>query len=98
MFRTTYPNKVFDYMAAGRPTLLLIDGVIRKVIETAKGGIFLPPGDDAALADAIRKLSRNREKAKAMGLAAREYVVEHFDRGKQADQFVELIQRVASEF
>jgi hypothetical protein len=22
MFRTSYPNKVFDYMAAGRPTLV----------------------------------------------------------------------------
>jgi hypothetical protein len=25
MFATTYPNKVFDYMAAGQPTLLAID-------------------------------------------------------------------------
>ena len=28
MFRTTYPNKVFDYMAAGKATILVIDGVI----------------------------------------------------------------------
>ena len=33
MFRTTYPNKVFDYMAAGRPVVLAIDGVIREVVE-----------------------------------------------------------------
>src|SRR5262249_43300642 len=42
MFRTTYPNKVFDAMAAGRPTLLAIDGVIREVIEQAQGGLFVP--------------------------------------------------------
>lgn len=42
LFRTTYPNKVFDYMAAGRPTLLAIDGVIRDVIDAAHGGyLFL---------------------------------------------------------
>jgi glycosyltransferase involved in cell wall biosynthesis len=35
MFRTTYPNKVFDYMAAGRPVILAIDGVIRDVIQDA---------------------------------------------------------------
>jgi glycosyltransferase involved in cell wall biosynthesis len=29
MFRTTYPNKVFDYMASARPTVLVIDGVVR---------------------------------------------------------------------
>ena len=32
MFKTTYPNKIFDYMAASRPTLLAIDGVIRQVV------------------------------------------------------------------
>ncbi len=35
LFKTTYPNKVFDYMAAGRPTILAIDGVIRQVVEAA---------------------------------------------------------------
>ena len=47
LFRTTYPNKVFDYMAAGRPVLLAIDGVIRDVVERARAGIFVPPGDGA---------------------------------------------------
>jgi len=95
MFRTTYPNKVFDYMAAGRATILVIDGVIRKVIEEAEGGIYVPPGNDLALAEAIRKLSCNREEAKAMGRAAREYVIAHFDRRKHADQFLELIKGMA---
>ncbi len=94
MFRTTYPNKVFDYMAAGRPTILAIDGVIRQVIEAAGGGIFVPPGDDAALADAVLRLSQDRRSAQKMGLAARAYVVEHFDRHQQAGQLVELLQRL----
>ena len=62
MFRTTYPNKVFDYMAAGRPTILAIDGVIRQVIDAAGGGIFVPPGDDRALAAAAQSLCDDREK------------------------------------
>lgn len=94
MFRTTYPNKVFDYMAAGRPTILAIDGVIRQVIEAAGGGVFVPPGDDAALADAALALSRDRQSAQKMGRAARAYVSEHFDRRQQARQFVELVQRL----
>jgi glycosyltransferase involved in cell wall biosynthesis len=95
MFRTTYPNKVFDYMAAGRPTILAIDGVIRQVVEAAEGGIFVPPGDDAALAEAVRFLSQNRQPARAMGATARTYVVKHFNRHQQAVQFAELIQRLA---
>ncbi len=94
MFRTTYPNKVFDYMAAGRPTILAIDGVIREVVEAAGGGIFVPPGNPSALAGAIRKLSADRECAQTMGHAARRYVVEHFDRRQQAEAFAELVRRL----
>ena len=95
MFRTTYPNKVFDYMAAGRPTILAIDGVIRQVVEVANGGIFVPPGDDAALANAVLSLSEDHRRAAAMGVAARAHVVEHFNRHQQALQFATVIQRLA---
>ena len=96
MFRTTYPNKVFDYMAAGRPTILVIDGVIREVIEASKGGIFVPPGDDGALAEAVRFLMRDRQRAALMGAGARDYVMKHFDRSKQAEQFATLVSRLTS--
>lgn len=96
MFRTTYPNKVFDYMAAGRPTVLAIDGVIRDVIEAAGGGLFVPPGDAAALTEAVSFLYDHPEKARTMGASARAYVVEHFDRQRQAEAFVELAQQVAA--
>ena len=95
LFRTTYPNKVFDYMAARRPTVLAIDGVIREVIETAHGGVFVPPGDANALAQAVLSLSRDRENARHMGASARAYVTAHFNRHQQAEQFVTLIQEVA---
>ncbi len=91
MFRTTYPNKVFDYMAAGRPTILAIDGVIRKVLEESKGGIFVPPGNDKKLAEAIAYLADHPEAASSMGVAARKYVVAHFDRMKHAEEFVALV-------
>jgi len=95
MFKTTYPNKVFDYMAAARPTILAIDGVIRDVVEKAGGGIFVPPGDASALAYAVVTLEKDRAKAKAMGEAARAYVVEHFDRDKQSKEFVALLMTLA---
>lgn len=97
MFRTTYPNKVFDYMAAGRATILVIDGVIRDVIEAAAGGLFVPPGDAAALTEAVRFLYDHPDKARSMGASARTYVREHFDRQRQAEAFVELVQQVAAQ-
>jgi glycosyltransferase involved in cell wall biosynthesis len=83
-YKKPYPNKVFDYMAAGRPVLLAIDGVIREVVEQAACGIFVPPGDSAALAQAIRMLAADPEEARRMGLAGRLHLEEHFSREKTA--------------
>jgi glycosyltransferase involved in cell wall biosynthesis len=91
MFCTTYPNKVFDYMAAGRPTILAIDGVIREVIEHARGGIFAPPGNPAALAEAACMLCRDPALCGQMGADARSYVVKHFNREQQAQGFLQAI-------
>lgn len=95
MFTTTYPNKVFDYMAAGRPTVLAINGVIRDVIERANGGIFVPPGNPGALAAAINRLASNECERHQMGTQARSYVVEHFERADQARLFRILARRLA---
>jgi glycosyltransferase involved in cell wall biosynthesis len=95
MFRTTYPNKVFDYMAAGRPIVLGIDGVIRQVVENAGGGIFVPPGNDEKLAAAVLRLKDDPQAARQMGREGREHVVEYFNREHQAQEFVLLIERLA---
>jgi glycosyltransferase involved in cell wall biosynthesis len=92
MFATTYPNKVFDYMAAGRPTVLAIDGVIREVIRSAGAGVFVQPGDAAGLAAAIIEVAENPELSHRMGLSARKYVEKHFNRDTQAAYFVDVLE------
>jgi glycosyltransferase involved in cell wall biosynthesis len=96
LFTTTYPNKVFDYMAAGRPVLLAIDGVIREVVERAGAGIFVPPGDRAALAKAVRVLMEDRSEARAMGARGRRVVCEEFDRGLHAAQIERIFLRAVA--
>lgn len=95
MFQTTYPNKVFDYMAAERPTVLGIDGVIREVVEAANGGIFVQPGDQKALAQAVLAFSTNPAEVKRMGKSARRYVKAHFNRADQAAEFSKLLDQIA---
>ena len=90
-YKTTYPNKVFDYMAAGRPVALAIDGVIREVVEAANCGIFAEAGNPSALADAIRKLAKDREKAREMGLKGRAYLEEHFSRASIGEKLLNLL-------
>lgn len=95
MYKTVYPNKVFDYMAAGRPVILAIDGVIRKVIEEAQCGIFVPPGDPVAMVTAIRKLADCQELAQKMGKKGRAYLEENFDRSTLAVRLAEIMEEVA---
>ena len=91
-YKTTYPNKVFDYMAAGRPVVLAIDGVIRQVVESAGCGVFAQPGDPAALAQAIRKLAAAPIKSRQMGLDGRKYLEEHFSRFAVAEKLAGLME------
>jgi glycosyltransferase involved in cell wall biosynthesis len=96
MFQMTYPNKVFDYMAAGRPVLLAIDGVIREVVEAAQAGIYVPPGDPKALVDALRYLADHPQERRDMCRRGRLYVEEKFNRAKQSGQFITLLEEVAA--
>ncbi len=93
-YKTTYPNKVFDYMAAGRPVVLAIDGVIRDVVEAAGCGIFAAPGDPATLADAIRSLAENPERSREMGMRGRRYVEQHFDRAALAEKLAGILEEM----
>lgn len=90
MFKTTYPNKVFDYMAAAKPVILAIDGVIREVVETAGCGIFAAPGNSQALADAIKTLAADPGNAAQMGKNGRSYVEKHFNRADFSARLEEL--------
>jgi len=94
LYATVYPNKVFDYMAAGRVVILAIDGVMREVIESAGAGVFVPPGDSAALAEAIRSLADDPVRAQAMGMRGRKQVEAHFDRNALAAQLEQQMQEL----
>lgn len=96
LYKTVYPNKVFDYMAAGRPVILAIEGVIRDVLEHAKGGVPVPPGNPQEMAQAIRSLADQPEIGKEMGINARRYIEKHFDRVVIADKLEKLFQDLLS--
>jgi glycosyltransferase involved in cell wall biosynthesis len=91
MYKTTYPNKVFDYMSSGKPVILAIDGVIREVVEQAEAGIAVTPGDSHALSQAILYLLHHPEKAQTMGDNAFQYVEDHFNRNLIAAQLMNIM-------
>jgi glycosyltransferase involved in cell wall biosynthesis len=97
MFRTTYPNKVFDYMASARPTVLVIDGVVRELIEVSNGGVFVEPGNDELLASTILELSNDPQRVKQMGENARAYLVKNLDRREKLADTLQLLEKLIKE-
>lgn len=93
-YRTTYPNKVFDYMAAGRPVIVAIDGAIREVVHAADCGVFVQPGSPSALAAGIRSLAADRERARRLGMNGRRYVEQHFSRAHIAAQLERILEGI----
>jgi glycosyltransferase involved in cell wall biosynthesis len=93
-YKTTYPNKVFDYMAAGRPVVLAIEGVIRDLVEQADCGVYPRPGDPQDLAHAVAFLAADREHAAALGRNGRRYLEAHFSRQVLAGKLEALLREM----
>ena len=90
MFKMTYPNKIFDYMAARKPIVLGIDGVIRKVVEESDCGRFFEPGNDEELAATILWMKNHSDEANQMGERGRVYVSKRFNRHVHSVEFLKL--------
>jgi glycosyltransferase involved in cell wall biosynthesis len=92
LFKTTFPNKVFDYMVAEKPVLLAIDGVIRQVVEEANAGVFVAPGHPDIMAKTILELSKSPDKLKQMGKSGREFIIKHYNRRDIANTLAMIIE------
>lgn len=96
LFKTFVPSKLFDFMACARPVLLQVDGEAREILEAAGGGLFVPPGDPAALAAAVSALAaRSPDERAAMGAAGLAYVHQHYLRDQQTVRLERLLAAVA---
>ncbi|MCX8062387.1 MAG: glycosyltransferase family 4 protein [Anaerolineales bacterium] len=96
LYGTVFPNKVFDYMAAGKAVLLAIPGVIRQVVEENQAGVAVPPGDPHALAEAVRFLAQNPALVAEMGKNGQKAIEIQYNRKKLAADFLAIIEGLAS--
>jgi colanic acid biosynthesis glycosyl transferase WcaI len=95
LFKVTLPSKLFDAWACELPLVLSVDGEARALLEAASGGLFTPPEDPAALADALRRLEQDRHAAREMGRRGRELTAARYSRQALAGELLEHLVQVA---
>jgi len=76
---------LLEALANGIPVVQPKRGAFPEIVNKTGGGVIVPAGDPAALADACLDLWRNPEKAFALGRAGAEGVREHYDVGVMAE-------------
>lgn len=74
------PNKLFDYMGAGRAIVVAGAKQSAEIVTAAGGGRAVPADDPAALVAAIAELADDPEATKAAGRGNRAYVERHLMR------------------
>ncbi len=90
LFSTFIPSKMFEYLAAGKAVIGAVTGEAAQILREA-GAVVVPPGDSAALADAIRALAADPERRLTMGRQGRSYVEQYFDRVALARQYRKIL-------
>jgi glycosyltransferase involved in cell wall biosynthesis len=86
------PNKLFDYMAAGKPVICAVPGDVGRLVERNKAGLTVEPEDAIALAEAAECLrSMDNEERLAFGQRGRDLVMREFSREVIVNRLVEIL-------
>ena len=94
VLNSTSPTKLVEYMAMGKAVVANTHPEQKLLIDQSGCG-YCVPYDEDAFADAIVKLLRAPEMARAMGERGRRYVIEHRSYGVIANNVERAMLRVA---
>ncbi|MBA2497439.1 MAG: glycosyltransferase family 4 protein [Acidimicrobiia bacterium] len=75
----TFGYAAMEAMAIGVPVVADDAGAFGEIIDDGRSGFVVPPGDDRALSDGVRRLVTDDELNRRMGRAARRRMAEHYD-------------------
>ncbi len=90
--RGTFPAKLFEYMASGRPIVFgFREGEAVRELEKAGGALWFPTDDPERLAELILKLKSGEIDGKKMGRQYREHTFKHHRRELWAAKYLSLI-------
>lgn len=78
LYRGTIPAKLFEAMGSGTPIVAANPGVCASIVEEAEAGLMTPPGDVAAIIDAMTQILDDDATYQRLSANARRYAEAHF--------------------
>ncbi len=88
--REGMPNALLEAMASGAACIVTrLEGITDHIIEHGRNGLLFPPGDGAALAEALTLVARDPAHARQLGAEARRTVEARFALDQTAREYLE---------
>jgi starch synthase len=89
------PLKIFEYMAAGLPTVTIPRPPLTDIVRDGEEGLHAAAGDPAALAAALERLADDASLRARLGASARARVVERYSWARHCEQLERVLARIA---
>jgi glycosyltransferase involved in cell wall biosynthesis len=84
------PLALLEAMLAARPIIATAVGEVPTVLDQGRAGILISPGDATALADALRGLLADSQRARQLSDAALTRATEHYTLARMMERYVAL--------
>ena len=94
-YREGLPRVVLEAAAAGIPVVSTTATGVVDVVSDGLTGLLVPPGDAAALAEAVDRLLEEPEMARRMSRAATQTIREHFDNSYYLAKLADVLESMA---
>ncbi len=91
------PSKLYEAMAMAKPVVLVAESEAAAIVQEAKCGLVVRPGDVSGIADALRFLLTHSERRRKMGANGRVAALEKYDRAAIARNFSRHLQDLVQE-
>ncbi len=91
------PSKLTGMLASGRPVVAMADAGTGLAIEVEGCGLIVPPGDGAAMAEAVLRLSTDQALRRELALAARERAEQRWRRSAVIDGLEAELKRLCAQ-
>ncbi len=91
LFKTVIPSKIFEGMIMKKPIVIGVDGEARKILESAKAGLYFEPENPKDLLENITNIKKDSNKSFSFGENGYDFVIKNFDRKVLAEKYKKIL-------